>query len=429
MSEENKFEKFVAFAKRRGIIWPDSEIYGGAASTYDYGPVGVEMKNKLKAAWWSSMVHNREDIVGIDTAIIGNPKIWEASGHTESFADPLVEDVVNHKRYRLDELKDPTKSPDGNPLSKPKKFNLLFKTFIGPVEDETSVAYLRGETCQGIYINFNNVMDTSRQKIPFGIAQIGKAFRNEITTGNLTFRTLEFEQMEMEFFVREKEADKWFEYWVHERMQWYIDLGINESNLRLRKHPKEDLAHYSKATTDIEYLFPWGWGELEGIANRSDFDLTAHQKHSGKDMSVFDEATKEKFIPWVIEPSGGVDRALLAFLIDAFEVHEKGRKGEGDEESLLKIDPLLSSYDAAILPLVKKEGLIKKAGELLEKLRKQSKHVFYDESGSIGRRYRRQDEIGTPVCYTIDFQTLEDDTVTARDRDKMTQERVKLEDI
>jgi glycyl-tRNA synthetase len=426
MTEEKDLDKFVSFAKRRGVIWPDSEIYGGAASTYDYGPVGVEMKNKLKNAWWNSLVHLREDVVGIDSAIINNPKVWEASGHTQNFADPLVEDTVTHKRYRLDELDDPTKSPEGNPLSKPKKFNLLFKTFIGPVEDETSVAYLRGETCQGIFLNFNNVLDTSRQKIPFGIAQIGKAFRNEITPGNLTFRTLEFEQMEMEFFVKEKEADKWFDYWVHERMQWYIDLGIDEGRLRLRKHPKEDLAHYSKATTDIEYLFPWGWGELEGIANRSNYDLTQHQKHSGKDMSVFDETTKERFIPWVIEPSGGVDRALLAFLLDAFVVNEKGRKGQGPEETVLMINPELSAYDAAVLPLIKKDELVKKSGEILEILRKQNKHIFYDDSGSIGRRYRRQDEIGTPICYTIDFQTLEDGTVTMRDRDSMSQDRIKL---
>lgn len=432
MIEAKDLEKFVSWTKRRGIIWPDSEIYGGLGSTYDYGPVGIEMKNKLKSAWWRSIVQNREDVVGIDSAIIMNPKVWEASGHTESFTDPLVEDLVTHKRYRLDELKDPTKSPDGNALSKPRNFNLMFKTFVGPVEEDASVAYLRGETCQGIFVNFKNVLDTARQKIPFGIAQIGKSFRNEITPGNLTFRTREFEQMELEFFVKEKEADKWFEYWVHERFQWYIELGIDETHLRLRKHPKADLAHYSQATTDIEYLFPWGWGELEGIANRGDFDLTQHQKFSGKDMSVFEEATKEKFLPWVIEPSGGVDRALLALLLDSLEISEKGRKGEGDEEFTLKITSQLSAYDAAVLPLVKKEELIKKAGELVGQLRKQGKHVFYDESGSIGRRYRRQDEIGTPVCYTVDFDSLEGDTkdtVTARDRDTMKQERVKIEEV
>ena len=429
MAEEENFDSFVAWAKRRGVIWQNSEIYGGFSSTYDYGPVGVEIKNKLKAAWWSSVVKLRDDVVGQDSAIIVNPEVWKASGHIENFTDPLVEDLVTHKRYRLDELKDPTKSPDGNPLSEPRNFNILMKTFIGPVEDTATTAYLRGETCQGIFVNFKNVLDTSRQKIPFGIGQIGKSFRNEITPGNLTFRTREFEQMELEFFVHPKEADKWFDYWVHERMQWYIDLGINESHLRLRKHPKDDLAHYSKATTDIEYLFPWGWGELEGIANRGDYDLTQHQKFSGKDMSVFDEETKEKYLPYVIEPSGGVDRAVLALLIDAWELNEKGRKGEGEEEVVLKISSKLAAYDAAVLPLIKKEPLQKKAYELVDKLRSQGKHVFYDESGSIGRRYRRQDEVGTPVCYTIDFQTLEDDSVTARDRDSMSQERVKLEEI
>lgn len=429
MAEEKNFDSFVAWAKRRGVIWQNSEIYGGFSSTYDYGPVGVEIKNKLKAAWWSSVVKLRDDVVGQDSAIIVNPEVWKASGHIENFTDPLVEDLVTHKRYRLDELKDPTKSPDGNPLSEPRNFNILMKTFIGPVEDTATTAYLRGETCQGIFVNFKNVLDTSRQKIPFGIGQIGKSFRNEITPGNLTFRTREFEQMELEFFVHPKEADKWFDYWVHERMQWYIDLGINESHLRLRKHPKDDLAHYSKATTDIEYLFPWGWGELEGIANRGDYDLTQHQKFSGKDMSVFDEETKEKYLPYVIEPSGGVDRAVLALLIDAWELNEKGRKGEGEEEVVLKISSKLAAFDAAVLPLIKKEPLQKKAYELVDKLRSQGKHVFYDESGSIGRRYRRQDEVGTPVCYTIDFQTLEDDSVTARDRDSMSQERVKLEEI
>ncbi|HUD21093.1 MAG TPA: glycine--tRNA ligase [Candidatus Saccharimonadales bacterium] len=424
MADEKKFENFVSWAKRRGVIWPDSEIYGGFSSTYDYGPIGVEMKNRLKAAWWKSMVQSRDDIVGVDTAIIMNPLVWKASGHTDNFSDPLVEDLVTHKRYRLDELEDPTKSPDGNKLSEPRLFNLMFKTFIGPVENSASTAFLRGETCQGIFVNFKNVLDSSRQKIPFGIAQIGKAFRNEITPGNLTFRTREFEQMELEFFVHPSEADKWFEHWVHERMQWYVDLGVEASHLRLRKHPKADLAHYSKATTDIEYLFPWGWGELEGIANRGDYDLTQHQKFSGKDLTVFDEEKKEKFVPFVIEPSGGVDRALLALLLDAWHLDEKGRKGEGEEETTLTIKPSLAAYDAAVLPLVKKEPLIKKAYELVDKLRAQGKHVFYDETGSIGRRYRRQDEVGTPICYTIDFQTLEDDTVTSRDRDTMEQERV-----
>lgn len=425
-------DSFVAWAKRRGVIWPSSEIYGGLSNSYDYGPVGVEMKNRLKAAWWNTMVRQRDDIVGIDSPIILNPKVWEASGHTENFTDPLVEDTVTHKRYRQDQLEDPSKSPDGNPVSEPKNFNLMFKTFIGPVEEDQAVAFLRGETCQGIFINFKNILDTSRQKIPFGVAQIGKSFRNEITPGNLTFRTREFEQMEMEFFVREEDADKWFDYWVEQRLQWYVDLGIERKSLRLVKHPKKALAHYSKATTDIEYQFPWGWGELEGIANRGNYDLTQHQKFSGKEMAVFDEETKEKYIPWVIEPAGGVDRTLLALLIDAWKNFEKGRKGEGEEETVLAVKPGLAAYEAAVLPLIKKEPLQKMANTLVKKLRAEGENVFYDESGSIGRRYRRQDEIGTPVCYTVDFESIEGKTkgtVTARDRDTMKQERIKIEEI
>lgn len=419
--------EFVAWAKRRGVIWPNSEIYGGFSSTYDYGPIGVEMKNRLKAQWWRSMVHERDDVVGLDTAIIMNPLVWQASGHTESFTDPLVEDTVTHKRYRADELDDPTKSPEGNPVTEPKNFNLMFRTFIGPVEDSAAEAFLRGETCQGIFVNFKNVLDTSRQKIPFGIAQTGKAFRNEITPGNFTYRTREFEQMELEFFVHPDEADSWFNTWVEARLAWYIELGIKKENLRLQKHTKSDLAHYSTATTDIEYKFPWGWGELEGVANRGDYDLTQHQKFSGKDLAVFDEETKTKFVPYVIEPSGGVDRALLALLLEAWQLYEKGRGGEGEAETTLTINPKLAAYDAAVLPLVKKEPLLKVAETLVKKLRSEGKNVFYDESGSIGRRYRRQDEIGTPVCYTVDFESIEGETkgtVTSRNRDTMEQERV-----
>ncbi len=424
-------DAFVAWAKRRGVIWPSSEIYGGLSNSYDYGPIGVEMKNRLRAHWWRSMVHERRDIVGLDSPIILNPKVWEAAGHTENFTDPLVEDLVTHKRYRADHLEDPTKSPEGNPVSEPRNFNLMFKTMIGAVEDEAAAAYLRPETCQGIFINFKNIMDTGRQKIPFGVAQIGKSFRNEITPGNFTFRTREFEQMEMEFFVREEEADKWFDYWVEARLQWYIDLGVDKKDLRLVKHPKKDLAHYSKATTDVEYRYPWGWGELEGIANRGSYDLTQHQKFSGKDMAVFDEETKEKFTPWVIEPAAGLDRALLVVLLNAWQYHEKGRKKEGESETVLSIDMRLNAYDAAVLPLIKKEPLQKMAEEIVKKLRADGKNVFYDESGSIGRRYRRQDEIGTPVCYTVDFESVEDGpnkgTVTARDRDTMKQERVTIQ--
>ncbi|QQG50366.1 MAG: glycine--tRNA ligase [Candidatus Berkelbacteria bacterium] len=419
-------QEFVAWAKRRGVIWPSSEIYGGLSNSYDYGPVGVEMKNKLRNFWWRTMVAERDDIVGIDSPIILNPQVWEAAGHTENFTDPLVEDLVTHKRYRADHLEDPSKSPEGNPVSEPRQFNLMFKTSIGPVEEEASVAYLRPETCQGIFINFKQVLEASRKKIPFGIAQIGKSFRNEITPGNFTYRTREFEQMEMEFFVREDEAEEWFDKWVYARLQWYVELGVSKENLRLYKHPKSALSHYSKATTDIEYKYPWGWGELEGIANRGDYDLTAHQKHSGKDMSVFDEETKEKFIPWVIEPAAGLDRALLVVLLDAWQNFEKGRNDAGELETVLSINQNLAAYDAAVLPLVKKEPLLKFAAELVTKLRAEGKNVFYDESGSIGRRYRRQDEIGTPVCYTVDFESVEGKTkgtVTARDRDTMKQER------
>lgn len=446
MVSETQMSEFVAWAKRRGVIFPSSEIYGGLGSSYDYGPVGVEMKNRLKAAWWRSMVRHRDDTVGIDSAIILNPKVWEASGHLEQFSDPLVECGSCHLRYRQDDLfglwkeKNTAYVPPHakiaqcpsckGQLGDVKQFNTMFKTFVGPVEDETTTTYLRPETCQGIFVNFKNIFDTARVKIPFGIAQIGKSFRNEITPGNFIFRTREFEQMEMEFFVREESANEWFDYWVEERLRWYLDLGIAKKNLRFVKHPKKALAHYSKATTDIEYNFPWGWGELEGIANRGDYDLKAHQKFSGKEMTVFDEENKEKYTPWVIEPSGGVDRALLAVLLDAWQYYEKGRKTEGEAETLLSVNPQLAAYDAAVLPLIKKEPLQKMADELVRKLRAEGKNVFYDESGSIGRRYRRMDEIGTPVCYTVDFESVEDGpnkgTVTARHRDTMEQERAKI---
>lgn len=431
-------ELFVAWAKRRGFSWPSSEIYGGLGSAYDYGPVGVGMKNRLKAHWWQTMVGSGDDIVGLDSAIILNPQVWQASGHIENFTDPLVEDLVTHKRYRADDLADPSVSPDGNPVSEVKQFNTLFKTFVGPVEGEAATAYLRPETCQGIFVNFKQVMEVARLKPPFGIAQIGKSFRNEITPGNFTFRTREFEQMELEFFVPGDSSEHWHEKWIQDRLAWYIDLGLKRENLRLFKHPQNKLSHYSKGTTDIEYKFPWGWGELEGIANRGDYDLTQHQKFSGKDLTVFDEASGQKYLPWVIEPSGGVDRALLALALDAWQLHQKGRPGAGREESqsaggsetVLAIDRRLAAYDAAVLPLVKKEPLVKLAKELVQKLRGQNQQVFYDETGSIGRRYRRQDEIGTPICYTVDFESVEagktKGTVTTRDRDTMGQKRVKI---
>ncbi|MEK7548563.1 MAG: glycine--tRNA ligase, partial [Patescibacteria group bacterium] len=371
--------------KRRGFSWQSSEIYGGLGSAYDYGPVGAEMKNRLKAAWWREMVGNRDDIVGLDSAIILNPQVWQASGHIENFTDPLVEDLVTHKRYRADDLTDEKVSPDGNALSEVKQFNTLFKTFVGPIEGEAATAYLRPETCQGIFVNFKQVMEVARLKPPFGIAQIGKAFRNEITPGNFTFRTREFEQMELEFFVPGETAAQWHEKWIQDRLDWYINLGLKRENLRLFKHPKDKLSHYSKGTTDIEYKFPWGWGELEGIANRGDYDLTQHQKHSGKDLSVFDEATGQKYIPWVIEPSGGVDRALLALALDAWQLNDKGRAEGGEGEITLSIDRRLAAFDAAVLPLIKKEPLVKVAKELVQKLRQEGQHIFYDESGSIGR--------------------------------------------
>jgi glycyl-tRNA synthetase len=426
MVTDSQMAEFVGWAKRRGFAWVDSEIYGGLGSFYDYGPIGVEMKNRLKAHWWRSIITNRDDVVGLESSIIMNPEVWRASGHLENFTDPLVEDTVTHKRYRADQLADPTKSPDGNPLTEPADFNTMFKTAVGPVEDEGSTAYLRPETAQGTFINFKQVMETSRLRPPFGIAQVGKSFRNEITPGNFTYRTREFEQMELEFFVPKAEATTWFEYWINARLQWYVNLGISKDNLRLFKHPKAKLSHYSKGTTDIEYKFPWGWGELEGIANRGDYDLTQHQQFSGKDMTVFDEETQQRFIPWVIEPAGGVDRALLALTLDAWQLFEKGRKGEGESETVMAINPELAAYDAAVLPLVKKEPLLKIADQLVKKLRAEGKHVFYDQSGSIGRRYRRQDEIGTPICYTIDFQSVEDGTVTLRDRDSMKQKRISL---
>src|SRR3989344_5449123 len=457
MVSETQMGEFTAWAKRRGVIWPSSEIYGGLSNSYDYGPIGVEMKNRLKQLWWRTMVHERRDIVGLDTPIILNRKVWQASGHESNFTDPLIECKYCNARFRQDhlfeenlEIVDSHDFEGGEDFKKlecpncghagsftaPKNFNLMFSTRIGPAEEldpydttDDKVVYLRPETAQGIFINFKQVLDTSRRKIPFGIAQIGKSFRNEITPGNLIFRTREFEQMEMEFFVREEEADKWFQYWISTRLNWYISLGVKKENLRLFKHPKAKLSHYSKGTTDIEYHFPWGWGELEGIANRGDFDLKTHQKYSGKDMAVFDEETKEKFTPWVIEPAGGVDRALLAVMLDAWQFYEKGRKNQGEVETLLAIDKRLAAFDAAVLPLVKKDALVEMAKELVTKLRQEGKNIYYDESGSIGRRYRRQDEIGTPICYTIDFESLEgntEGTVTVRDRDTMEQKRVKV---
>ena len=429
-------EKIVSFAKRRGFIGPSSEMYGGFESSYDYGFLGAELKNNIKKSWWKSMVQIRENIVGLDSAILMSPKIWQASGHlTAGFADPLVECKKCHHRFRKDHLKE-NKCPDcGGELTPEKKFNLMLKTFLGPVEDEADITYLRAETCQGIYMNYEFMKDTMRLKIPFGIAQIGKAFRNEITPRYFIFKTREFEQMEMQYFVSpdDKEKDKWFEFWKKERMNWYLNLGIKKENLRFKEHEKDELAHYAKKAVDIEYKFPWGWGEIEGIHDRGDWDLFNHAKHSGRDLSYFDEAIKKKFIPHIIETSGGVERALLAFLIDAYQEVKGGRtkttESVKEMEVVLKLHKDLAPIKVAVLPLVKnKKELVKKARQVYD-LVKPHFMSQYDEAGAIGRRYRRQDEIGTPLTITIDFDSIKQDDLTIRDRDSMRQERVKIEKL
>jgi len=432
MERDNLMEKIVSLAKRRGFVNLSSEIYGGFSSCYDYGPLGVEMKNNIKREWWKEMVQIRENIVGLDSAILMSPKIWQASGHlTAGFADPLVECKKCHRRFRKDHLKE-NKCPEcGGELTKERKFNLMMKTFVGPVEEEAATTYLRAETCQGIYVNFLWVLQTARQKIPFGIAQIGKSFRNEITPGNFLYRTREFEQMEMQFFIPPEEADKWFDYWKEERMRWYLRLGLKKEKLRFREHQPDELAHYAKKAVDIEYRFPFGWSELEGIHYRGDWDLRNHSQYSGQDLSYFDEETKKKYIPHIIETSGGVDRSFLAFLVDAYEEIEGGRKESNNKEKevILHLHPKLAPIKVAVLPLLKnKTELVKKAREIYAQL-KEEFMTQYDQIGSIGRRYRRQDEIGTPFCLTIDFQTLEDNTVTVRDRETMKQERVNINQL
>lgn len=424
-------EKIVSLCKRRGFIFPSSEIYGGIGSVYDYGHYGVLLKNNVKQLWWQANVLKREEVVGLDSAVILHPRVWQASGHVSSFTDPLVECKECHQRYRADYLLEgkygDIKTIDGRPrcpacggeLTEEKKFNLMFKTYIGAVENTASAAYLRPETAQGIFVNFKTIMITNSQKIPFGIAQIGKAFRNEITPGNFTFRTREFEQMEIEFFVEPGTDEKWHKYWLDERIKWYQKLGIKKDNLRLRQHTKKELSHYSKDTYDVEYQFPWGWGELEGIANRTDFDLKEHQKYSGRDLTYFDETTKKTYIPYVIEPSAGADRATLAFLIDSY--YEDGKR------IVLQLHPQLAPIKVAIFPLVaNKPDLIRVAKKIYEMLRTQLV-VAFDDRGNIGKRYYAQDEIGTPWCVTIDYDTLKDNTVTVRDRDTTKQERVKAE--
>lgn len=417
-------DKLVSLCKRRGYIFPSSEIYGGMGACYDYGPLGVELKNNVKKAWWKAVVQEREDMVGLDASILMHPQTWVASGHVEGFADPLVDCKQCKQRWRADHIKDGKCPACGGELTEARMFNLMFKTFVGPVEDEASVVYLRPETAQGIFVNFQNVQNTTRKKLPFGIAQMGKSFRNEITTGNFIFRMREFEQMEVEYFVKPGTDEQWFKHWVEERFNWYINLGIKRDNLKLRQHAKDELAHYARDCYDVEYLFPIGWSELEGIANRTDFDLKQHAKFSGKDLSYFDEDTKERFVPYVIEPSAGVDRSVLAFLADSYD-EEKDKEGL---RVILRLHYDLAPIKVAVLPLSRNEKLAPLSKEVYDSLRK-CWMVQYDDAQSIGRRYRRQDEIGTPLCVTIDFQSLEDKMVTIRERDKMRQVRVPIESL
>lgn len=418
-------EKIYSLAKRRGFVFPSGEIYGGLNGFWDYGPLGVELKTNIKKLWWQANVRERDDVVGIEGSIITNPKVWQASGHTEHFQDLMIECKNCHKRFRPDEVKKNCPACGQGEFTEPRGFNTMFKTHIGPVEAEENVAYLRPETAQGMFVNFRNVLDSSRQKIPFGIAQIGKSFRNEITTGNFIFRNREFEQMELEYFVKPGEDEAWHEYWKKERLNWYLSLGIDKDNIRIRDYKKEELAHYSKATADVEYNYPFmGWGELEGIANRTDYDLLRHAEASGKDLTYFDEETKEKFTPYVIEPAVGIDRVALILMLDAYA------EEEGSEETrvVLKFSPKVAPVKVAILPLQKDTALVELSQGIYKDLRS-SWSVQYDQAGSIGRRYRRQDEIGTPYCVTVDFESLEDKKVTVRDRDSMQQERIKITDL
>lgn len=447
---ESKLEAVTQLAKRRGFVFPAGEIYGGTRSAWDYGPLGVALKDNIKHEWWRSMVTTRGDVVGVDTSVILPSEVWVASGHVNVFNDPLVECLNCHKRFRADHLEEHYEAKHGHTpegmgvipcpecgtvgkWTQPRDFNMMLRTHLGPVEDENSLHYLRPETAQGIFVDFAEVLGTSRQKPPFGIANMGKSFRNEITPGNFIFRTREFEQMEMEFFVVPGTDEEWHQYWIDARRQWYVDLGINPDNLRLYEHPKEKLSHYSKRTVDIEYKFGFqgsDWGELEGIANRTDYDLSAHSQHSGKDLSYFDQASGERFIPYVIEPAAGLTRSLMAFLVDAYDVDEApNTKGGVDTRTVLRLDPRLSPVKAAVFPLSRKPELQGIAHNLADELREDGWDADYDEAGAIGRRYRRQDEIGTPLCVTVDFDTLDDQAVTIRERDTMKQERVALDRV
>ncbi len=421
------FDKVVNLCKRRGFVFQSAEIYGGFRSTYDYGPVGVLMLRNVKDAWWRSMVQLRDDIVGLDTAILSPPAVWEASGHLQNFTDPLVDCRNCGERFREDQLDDPDVCPNcgaKGSFTEARQFNLMFKTHAGPVEEDAAVAYLRPETAQGMFTNFANVLQVSRKKPPFGIAQIGKSFRNEITPQNFVFRTREFEQMEMEYFVPPDEAQQWYEYWCQQRMDWYVKLGIPADKLRLRAHDADELSHYSSGTADVEFLFPWGWGELEGIANRGDYDLEQHSKHSGERLDYFDQATGERYVPHVIEPAAGATRTMMACLLAAYD-EELVR---GETRTVLRLHHRIAPFQVAVLPLSKKDTLTPVARDVLHRLQP----LFmcdYDETQAIGRRYRRQDELGTPYCVTIDFESLEDRAVTVRERDSMTQDRIAIDEL
>jgi glycyl-tRNA synthetase len=420
-------ETIVNLCKRRGFVFPSSEIYGGFRSTYDYGPLGVLMLRNVKDAWWRSMVQLRDDVVGLDSAILMSPRVWEASGHLGAgFADPLVDCRNCKERWREDHLPEDRRCPNcgSHDLTDARPFNLMFKTYVGPLEDEASEAYLRPETAQGIFVNFMNVLQTARKKPPFGVAQIGKSFRNEITPGNFVFRTREFEQMEMEYFVPPGDGPKWFEYWCDERLRWYSELGMPTDMLRLRPHDPDELSHYSAGTADVEFQYPWGWGELEGIAQRTDFDLTQHAKFSGEKLEYFEQASGERYVPHVVEPAAGATRSMMAFLIAAYTEDEVG----GEKRVVLRLHPRLAPFKVAVLPLSKNERLTPTARDVLTRL--QPKFMCdYDETQSIGRRYRRQDEIGTPYCVTVDFDSLEDNAVTIRDRDSLEQVRVPIDAV
>jgi len=432
---QDLMEAVTSLAKRRGIAFQSSEIYGGLRSAWDYGPLGVELRRNLRNEWWRTNVQLRDDVVGLEASVIMSPKVWEASGHVAGFSDPLIECTNCHQRFREDHLAPNEdgvlRCPNcgGAEFTEPKQFNLMLKTHLGPVETDESIAYLRPETAQGMFVDFTTIQTVSRKKLPFGIAQIGRSFRNEITPHNFIFRTREFEQMELEYFVKPGTDEGWFAYWVEHRLQWYLDLGISKEKLRLRDHEPDELAHYAKAATDVEYEFPFGWGELEGIANRTDFDLRAHQEASGQDLSYFDQEHEERFLPCVVEPAAGVDRSLLAFLVDAYRVEEvPTAKGDTDKRTVLGLHRRLAPIKVAVLPLSRNERLVPEAKRVHD-LVKPEWMVEYDEGGAIGRRYRRQDEVGTPFCVTVDFESLDDAQVTVRERDTMSQDRLPIDNL